>query len=83
MSENEVVEGLLDRLWGGRWWLGSPSGKGTKMRVKENEVEVFGWVVRWFDLSERVKRPQFFTKCFGGNRRVLEGIQQIFIVTTF
>ena len=44
---------------------------------------MFGWAVQWFDLSERVKRPQIFMKCFGGNRRVLKGIQQIFIVTTF
>ena len=50
--------------------------------MRENEVESV-WEFQWFDLSERVKRPQFFTKCFGGNRRVLEGIQQIFIVTTF
>ena len=39
---------------------------------------MFGWAVQWFDLSERVKRPQFFTKCFGGNRTVLEGIQNFY-----
>ena len=23
---------------------------------------MFGWAVRWFDLSDKVKRPQFFTR---------------------
>ena len=72
----------MDQQWRGRWWLGNPSDEGTETRVRDNEVESF-WEFRWFDLSERVKRPQFLTKCFGGNQRDLEGIQQIFIVTTF
>ena len=82
MRENEVVGGLLDRWLRGQWCLDSPSGEGTMTRAKDNEVESV-WEFQWFDLSERVKRPQFFTKCFGGNRRVLEGIQYIFIVTKF
>ena len=39
MRENEVVGGLLDQRWGRRWWLNSPSGEGSEMRVRENEVE--------------------------------------------
>ena len=33
----------------------------------------------WFEWeSERVKRHKIFTECFGGNRRVLEGIQNFY-----
>ena len=39
VRENEVVEGLLDWQRGGRWWLSSSSGEGSKMRVRENAVE--------------------------------------------
>ena len=39
MRENEVVGGLLDRRRGGRWWLSSSSGEGSKTRVRENAVE--------------------------------------------
>ena len=78
VRENEVVRGLLDRWRGGRWWLSSPSGEGSKTRVRENEVESVwvGSTMVWFEWES--KETQIFTKCFGGNRTVLEEIQNFY-----
>ena len=78
VRENEVVGGLLDQWWGRQWWLNSPSGEGSKTRVRENEVESVwvGCMMVWFERES--KETQIFTKCFGGNFRALEGIYNFY-----